>query len=124
MHSRQLHRILLYPKSMRQNSPTHHNQIADIGPSEFLTYIKNSEFVLTNSFHGTVFSILYKKNFYSIYSRDSRKDNLLNMLNLNSRHIYSLENINLSDDIDYNKVYLELNKCRKNSIDFLKKSLK
>lgn len=101
-----------------------HNQIADIGPSEFLTYIKNSEFVLTNSFHGTVFSILYKKNFYSIYSRDSRKDNLLNMLNLNSRHIYSLENINLSDDIDYNKVYLELNKCRKNSIDFLKKSLK
>ena len=80
--------------------------------------------MLTNSFHGTVFSILYKKNFYSIYSRDSRKDNLLNMLNLNSRHIYSLENINLSDDIDYNKVYLELNKCRKNSIDFLKKSLK
>ncbi|MBR9647301.1 polysaccharide pyruvyl transferase family protein [Clostridium tyrobutyricum] len=100
-----------------------HNQRADFGPSEFLTYIKNADFVLTNSFHGTVFSVLYGKNFYSIYNNDSRKDNLLNNLKLKSRHIYSGDSIELNQEIDYESVYELLRWYRKSSIDFLDKAL-
>lgn len=37
-----------------------------ISPSEFLSYIHDAEFVITNSFHCTVFSIIFKRNFYTI----------------------------------------------------------
>lgn len=35
-------------------------------PDEFLSIIENAEYILTNSFHGTVFSILYNKKFLSM----------------------------------------------------------
>lgn len=48
--------------------------VKDAGPSEFLSYIKNAEMVITDSFHGTVFSIIMEtKNFYSYISPDSIK---------------------------------------------------
>lgn len=100
-----------------------HNQLADLGPSEFLTYIKNADFVLTNSFHGTVFSIIYGKKFYSVYNTDSRKDNLLNNLQLQSRHIYSANDIDLNQQIDYEFVQKLLHSYRESSIDFLDKAL-
>lgn len=36
----------------------------DAGPSEFLSYIKNADLIITNSFHGFSFSIIFKKNFW------------------------------------------------------------
>lgn len=33
------------------------------GPDEFLTYVKNAAYVVTNSFHGTAFSVIYRKRF-------------------------------------------------------------
>lgn len=100
-----------------------HNQRADLGPSEFLTYIKNADFVLTNSFHGTVFSIIYSKKFYSVYNTDDRKDNLLKHLKLQSRHIYSINDINIAQQINYESVYKLLHSYRESSIDFLYKAL-
>lgn len=35
----------------------------DVGPAEFLNYIRNAEYICTDSFHCSVFSILYKKKF-------------------------------------------------------------
>ncbi|MFQ6805188.1 MAG: polysaccharide pyruvyl transferase family protein [Lachnospiraceae bacterium] len=40
----------------------------DVGPCEFLSLIKYADYVVTNSFHGTVFSIIYEKNFVSVVS--------------------------------------------------------
>lgn len=96
-----------------------HNQIADAGPSEFLWYIKNAEFVLTNSFHGTVFSILYKKRFYSVYEKDLRKDNLLNSLELEDRHINCAKDMDFKSQINYENAFNKLEAYRKSSIDFL-----
>lgn len=48
------------------------------GPEDFLSYIKYAKFVLTNSFHGSVFSIIYGKEFY--YLGDYRKDPRLKQL--------------------------------------------
>lgn len=64
-------------------------QDASAGPKQFLSYIKNAQFVLTNSFHGTVFSILFHKPFYSVYpeGENTRIEDLLRSLNLSNRHI-------------------------------------
>ena len=42
----------------------------DVGPCEFLSMIKHAEFIVTNSFHGTAFSVTYEKPFVSIVSND------------------------------------------------------
>lgn len=45
----------------------------DIGPAEFVNLIRNAKYVFTDSFHGSVFSMLYKKQFsiFNRYSNDS-----------------------------------------------------
>jgi hypothetical protein len=100
-----------------------HNQIADIGPAEFLWYIKNSEYVITNSFHGTVFSILYKKNFYSVYEKNARINNLLEALKLEDRHAVNSNEIDFNRVINFENVDRYLNNFRESSIGFLKKYL-
>lgn len=58
-----------------------------IGPREFIGLIKNAEFVVANSFHGAVFSIIYNKPFY-VYGDstiDDRKKTLLEKLDLEGR---------------------------------------
>lgn len=51
----------------------------DIGPEEFLGYVLNADCVFTNSFHATVFSILFQKAFFCLSHRTlgSRTDDLL-----------------------------------------------
>lgn len=100
------------------------------GPIEFISAIKNSEFVITNSFHGTVFSILFHKEFVTITRGDmnSRIFDLLNKLGLQNRIIKEEELENLDnmpfENIDYNKVDDILKKEREKSIGILKKMLK
>lgn len=56
------------------------------GPEDFLSYIKYAKFVLTNSFHGSVFSLIYGKEFYYLgnYRRDPRLKQLLTMTGMES----------------------------------------
>lgn len=68
------------------------------GPEEFLYYIKNAKYVLSNSFHGLVFSIIFNKIFYRIADIDNNKlkiderlDSILNYLNLDSQNIIAGE---------------------------------
>ena len=55
-------------------------QVSDGGPKEFLTLIKNAKAIITNSFHGTIFSIIFKKEFYTItrLNRNSRNARPIN----------------------------------------------
>ena len=64
----------------------------DVGPREWLGYIRNAEYVVTNSFHGTVFSILFGVKFFSEVSKKvnpstSRLLTLLSMFNFEDRII-------------------------------------
>ena len=92
-------------------------QTSDMGPEDFLKYIYNAEFVVTNSFHGTVFSILFKKQFYSVYDVDARKTNLLEEIGLSKRHIKTFEDIDLNDTVNFDNV--DLNKYSEKSRKFL-----
>lgn len=96
-----------------------HHQRADMGPEEFLWHIKNAEFIITNSFHGLVFSIIFQKQFYGIYHKDARKDGLLSKLGLEHRKVHTISQVDLNDRIDFNCVDKSLNTLRKNSEIFL-----
>lgn len=51
------------------------------GPAEFLRYILDAEYVVTNSFHGTAMSLIFGKKFISV-SHSSRNARLQNIMNL------------------------------------------
>lgn len=96
------------------------------GPREFLNLIENAKFVIANSFHGTAFSIIYNKPFYTVPhpTRGSRMVDLLTKLSLEERIVYKnkdLKDINLT--LDYTKPNKLLEKERNNSLNYLLKAL-
>ena len=98
------------------------------GPREFLGLVKDAAFVVTSSFHGSVFSILFEKEFVIVLNnnnRNSRLETLAEKLNL-SRYVVSdvhSFNINTYKPIDYKVVAKSLDKLRNSSINFIKNSL-
>lgn len=98
------------------------NTIQD-GPLGFLGYIASAEYVITSSFHGTIFSILFKKKFCvcNLSENDERVRSLLTKLNLTSR-IYH-DGFDIDEDIDYNKVQKILAEERLHSLNFLRMGL-
>ena len=78
---------------------------------------------MTNSFHGTVFSILYQRKFFSVYKKNGRVDNLLGFLEIPNRHVENPSQMDMESGIDYAKVHEKLAMYRNASIQFLKDSL-
>ena len=67
------------------------------GPEEFLRYIRDAELVITNSFHGTAFSLIFEKKFICVAhsTRNARLENILHLINQGEKMIsYSLEEYN------------------------------
>lgn len=95
------------------------------GPVDFVNAFKNAAYVVTNSFHGTVFSIIFERKFYSVLpkARAGRIKDLLSDLELDSRIIQDENKINLNDKIDYVKVKDKIERRKVKSIDFLKKGI-
>lgn len=95
---------------------------------EFLYYINNANYIVTDSFHGTVFSIIFNKQFISITPGETstRIENLLELFNLKSRYLFEnyLNNIQLIDEkINWEKTNEILIKERNKSLKWLEKSL-
>ena len=86
---------------------------------DFLSYIKNAECVISNSFHATVFSILFSKQFVSFPKEEtnSRLTNILQELSLSER-IYK-KGISIDENIDYDSVMPRLQQMRDNAVHFL-----
>lgn len=92
------------------------------GPAEFLWLFANAQYVCTNSFHGTAFSINFNKPFISVIKRNSpqRAQSLLSNVGLPERLLTDIKEIdNLSEDIDWEQVNIKLNELRKDSTDYL-----
>lgn len=107
------------------------NLMFDVGPEEFVTLIRNAEFVLTDSFHATVFSLLNHTPFYTFIRQaqkeknnmNSRMENLLELVGLEDRMIYpSNTNVNFSH-IDFSQVDKKIDIKRKESQLYLKEAL-
>lgn len=99
----------------------------DVGPREFLSMIKNAEFIVTNSFHGTAFSTTFEKPYVSVVSGnpDLRMKSLLEQLGL-SDHLVDKDYINVPAMLrtDYTSVREKKSALRKDSFDFLTSTLK
>lgn len=107
-------------------------KLYDVSPPMFLNLIKNAQYVCTDSFHGTVFSIIFGKNFYTFErfistcqeSTNSRIYSLLDMFGLEGR-IIKADEISFKGltTIDYGTVYRKLHEERGRSLDFLYSAL-
>ena len=99
--------------------------IATSGPLEFLNHFRTSKYILTNSFHGTVFSIIFKKDFFVMLpeKRPERLISLLNKLGLENRIISDVENLNkiINDKIDYKNIEKKLEDERNKSLKYITK---
>lgn len=93
------------------------------GPDEFLTYIKSAKYVVTNSFHGTAFSIIYRKQFVVIpHSKTgNRVTDLLHRLGLDSRWSNTQEDALaiIKNPVDYSVAEKRIAALRQESLDFI-----
>lgn len=97
-----------------------------VGPAEFLYLIHNAELILTDSFHASVFSVLYHKRFITFkrpgIDMSSRIVSLANTIGAKDK-LDGDNNLDCSDGLDYAMVDQLIESERKQSIDFLKKAL-
>lgn len=98
--------------------------MTNCGPIEFLSLFLNAEHIITTSFHGTVFSIIFHKEFHCIPHPKFRErtDSLLTMLALKDHNINVLSRL---EDVETNweKVDTLLGHRRKESLEFLKHAI-
>ena len=100
---------IIYVCGYIERKPHASNELFSVSPTGFLELLYNSEYVITNSFHGMAFSLIFEKNFNIVLpnSRASRLTDFLESLSLTNR-ICTAENINISD-ISYKEVNSLLN---------------
>ena len=94
----------------------------NVSPEDFLNLLRNAEAVVTNSFHGLSFSIIYRKNVHQFMKsgkENSRMIDLLNELNMSERLVENGEII--EEDFNYNETAKIIEEERKGSINFLDK---
>ena len=92
------------------------------GPAELLGYIQNAEYVLTDSFHGTLFSIIFNKKFFVQLSEgivSSRIKDLLETYKLENRILS--KNVNYKEYIQYEYVNKIINQNKEYSYEILKR---
>lgn len=100
-------------------------------PSLYLNLIKNAELVLTTSFHGTIFSTIYKKCFFTLknggmYGDDDRVKTLLKILNMEDRLIScNFEyDYNYLKECDYSLYESNLKRYKEQSEQYLLEAIK
>lgn len=114
-------------------SPTYH-QIRRGGKfiylpdlDEFLSYIKNCTYFITDSFHGTAFALNFNKQFIEILPNNktgSRNQSLLQMTGLQDRIVMDYTDYSICNRmIDYDKVNAILENERVKSLEILKRIL-
>ena len=88
--------LIILNQVLPQNLSGNFIAVRDAGPKEWLGYIEQAEMVITNSFHGTVFSlILGTKNFFThIDTKNKRGSRIINLL-----ETYQLTNHILTEDL-------------------------
>lgn len=106
----------------------------DVDPADFLNLVRNAEYVCTDSFHCSVFSILYERKFFTFrrYSRNTRQstnnrlDTLFEITGIKNRLMSGSEDVSecLKIYTDYDLVQKRLEKVRQESYRYLELALK
>ncbi len=103
----------------------------DVDPEEFLRLIYNAQYVCTDSFHCSAFSIQFHKQFMTFYrfaqtdrtSKNSRIDSLFNVLGIPVDHLYAGSIDKIDNVINWREVDEKLSHLRNESMLFLQNAL-
>ena len=95
--------------------------VCNAGIEDFLSYIDYAEAVITNSFHGTVYSVLFEKPFLSVKleTTSSRVESFLNMTGLESRLVSAPFTSCRIPEVDFKRAKEIIEVERKKSLDYL-----
>lgn len=104
-----------------------HKMAYEAGVEEFLSLVKYAEFVITNSYHGMIFSVQFRRPFV-IFSReqcDNKIEEFLELFGLQNRLLSSGKEIvkELLEEIDYDMVHQNIAIAREQSMNFLEMEL-
>lgn len=99
------------------------------GPKDFLSLVRYADMVITSSFHGFVFSILFQKEVLCVLNnndRNSRLKDLAQKLGMISRIVLNPSQYDAASisPIDYKKVEIQLIEMRENSLKFLENAIR
>lgn len=103
-----------------------------VGPKEFVSLIQHAEYVLTDSYHGSIFSLIFKKQFQYLLrfsdddpnSQNIRIQSLFDYFELDDRIITENNTNFYGHMIRYEKVNEKIEMLRKKSLRYLEESLK
>ena len=99
-----------------------------VGPQEFLGLFLNAKYVVTNSFHGTGFSINFNRAFFVELlpppaNVNSRLENIMDTFDLRRRQIINGQNDNIFAEMDFVRINQKLQRERQRSLDYLQRIL-
>lgn len=98
-------------------------------PEEWLSLLKHAEFVVTNSFHATVFSTIFHKKFFTVVNGDKAKginmrmNDFLNTVGLEDRIYSSVPEVIDVSEIDYSRTDAVIARMRSESLAYLQRNL-
>lgn len=107
-----------------ENAEIGHRMFYEAGVEEYLSLVKYADYVVTNSYHGLIFCVQYRRPFV-VFSReqaDSKIDEVLSLLGLESRKMLSDGEPQIKD-IDYDSVHDRILKSRISSLEYLSEVL-
>lgn len=110
------------PKWLRLDGAA--ENVSGYGPDRFLSLVRHAACVVTNSFHGTAFSIIYQKDFITVphSSRARRMEALLDRLGLSFR-LFGRPEFSAEETIEYAEVYQRLDEWKRRSKEYLRLAL-
>ena len=106
------------------NADKGHIMRYDAGVEEFLSLVKHAKYMVTNSFHGIIFSAQFQTPF-TAFTREqcgNKIDELLMRLGLGNCRLTKFEDKPLLD-VNFKEVHKHIDEGRNNSLDFLEKEL-
>ena len=130
-------------KKIKAFAKKHHKKIVSFGmyqniadiemtvsPFELLAYFKHADFVITDTFHGSIFSIINNTNFVTIvrdnhFGNSNKLTDLLNRLSLKDRIINDISNLDeyYDNKIDFTDTNSIIEKEKNKTIEYLKNNL-
>ena len=112
-------------KRVLKKSSKEHTIILDAGPIEFVSLFNQADYVVTDSFHGTAFSIIFHRPFITVphKTRGSRMINLLSKAGLIDRLSDSFSDSLCNQTIDWNSVDENIAKERAISEKFIRENI-
>lgn len=99
-----------------------YNSKYSISPNQWLGYIQNASYIITNSFHGTVFSLIFEKQFaVYVIGDEGKNERITQLMTITGIEGYVLREKDelVFNNIDYKEVQVRLDSEKKKSLDYI-----